>query len=178
MVDYSKRKTLKILATSGGAAVVGGTATALTASAAVADSHIKTVPESAGLTYPELASISVDTRLSAIHNDLEIVLTNTGSETVNITQMTPARTIVARGEFNFQKLFENGPVSLKPRQSISVPLHHKPAQVVAHSSVGGQSLVDSLSRSISIVTEGNSFASVSFANMTSPYNARNTGMIS
>ena len=165
MIDQAKRKTLKVMSATAGVAAVPGTVLATSAMA-------NSLPLTAGTMSADdalLAEIKVNTRVSAIHNDIEIVLTNSGSEPVTITHMTPSVTRVARGEFDFSKLLKEGPLHLTAGESVTVPLEHKAVKMwtspdgVAKSTVQNPALSDRLRNSISVVTEGNSFASVTVA---------------
>lgn len=157
MIDQNKRKTLKTLAVGTGA-VVGGSlmmgATALASSAST--EAVKTI----SLEELELGHIEVYPRVSVENNDIEVVLTNAGRQPVLITQMTPRSLNVARGEFDFSALLKDGPLPMKAGESVTIPLKRKTLNYsVRTSSVA--SLDEALKRNLSIVTEDDSFASVS-----------------
>lgn len=153
MIDRARRKTLKALTLTAGAGAALATGTAGLASAAGVSVN------SAASQWPELASIDVVSRVSVLNNDLEIALTNTGSQTVRISQMTPSVTVVPRGEFDFARLLKKGPLTLQPGESVVVPLQHRrPATPAA--AYRGESLAAALRKSVSIVTDDDAFASV------------------
>ena len=155
MIDQSKRKTLKTLAVASGTIATGGVSAAV--SFANADQISGSFTSSD--THRELGQIEVTTRLSALHNDLEVVITNTGSESVAITQMTPSVARVARGEFDFSTLLENGPLRLQAGASVSVPMQQKPVELGASL----PPLSDVLKNTMSVITDTDSFASVTIA---------------
>jgi len=105
----------------------------------------------------ELGQIEVSTRISSKTNELEVVMMNTGSESITITHLTPHVASVARGEFNFAALLKDGPRRLEAGEWVVVPLQHKPVFAGGKTS----SLQHVLKRSMSVVTETDSFASVS-----------------
>ena len=164
MIDKAKRKTLKVLSAVATVALPG-VMTAGTSQAGGLPTHV-TAASAEGLT---LAEIDISTRVSALHNDLEVVVTNIGSAPVTITQMTPRVTRVARGEFDFSRLLKNGPVQLACGESVTVPLQRKAVNMSAlpgsfsHATLNNSALSDRLRNVVSIVTEGNSFASVTVA---------------
>ena len=171
MIDKSKRKTLKALA----ATATAGVATSLNAGAAKPSLPVETRPgrgidpatgnpATGNEVQRDLGQIEVSRRVSATHNDLEIVITNTGDQTVIITDMTPGTLSLARGEFNFSALLDKGPLHLDSTESVSVPLQrttiasNRLRRTSTHALQG--SLTDSLRNSMSIVTDSNAFASV------------------
>ena len=170
MIDKSKRKTLKVLAATTTATIATSLhAGALNSSGSV-ESEIGRVADAVTdkESRLELGQIEVSRRVSATHNDLEIVITNTGEQPVTVTDMTPRTLQVARGEFNFSALLEKGPLRLEAAESVRVPLQRtviesvtlpgKKTQVLFGSQ--SDSLVESMRRSMSIVTDSNAFASV------------------
>ena len=152
MIDQSKRKTLKTLAVASGTIATGGVSAAVPFASADQISDSFTSSD----THRELGQIEVTTRLSALHNDLEVVITNTGSESVAITQMTPSVARVARGEFDFSTLLENGPLHLQAGASVSVPMQQKAVELGASL----PPLSDVLKNTMSVITDTDSFASV------------------
>jgi len=106
--------------------------------------------------YRELSQLDITTRLSAINNDLEVVVTNIGSEAVTITQITPNVARVARGEFDFSALLEDGPLHLRSGASVTVQMQHKPVNVAA----SFPPLIETLKNTVSVITDTDSFASV------------------
>ncbi|MBX2824508.1 MAG: hypothetical protein KTR33_07245 [Gammaproteobacteria bacterium] len=157
MLDSAKRRTLKILTATGLGGVAAGLAGKV--SALVPGSEI-----AASVGDKPLAMVTVGTRVSAMTNDIEVVLRNVGVEDTLITQLTPNRVTVGRGVFDFSGLLAAGPLPLKAGEAVVVPLQtHAPAQ---NSSVAGYtsgSLLETLRQSVSVVTDGNAFASVSIA---------------
>jgi len=106
MIDHKKRSTLKILTVTTGALSVAGT------SLAAVLSTEKNTPNNANAT-----GIQVSTRLSVLRNDIEVVLANTTNQPITLTEIVPGSTRVARGEFNFSQLFEEGPVVIDAGKS-------------------------------------------------------------
>ncbi len=155
MIDYAKRKTIKTIA----AASAGLAATVATSAGASA--LLATTGTTHDCALPGLANIEVTTRISATKNDLEVVLKNTADSAVTITHMTPTVTNVPRGQFNFSALLKDGPLHLAAGESTVVPLQQHTASVMTTQKACGLSLTDSLKRTMSIVADGNSFASVS-----------------
>lgn len=157
MIDTAKRNTLKALTVAvAGVATAGhciaGTGNRLT------DGGESDRQDSA------LARIEVTTRVSADHNDIEIVLTNTGSESTTITQMTPSVTRVARGEFNFRELLRNGPVTLESGDSVTVPLTRKSVKLWSAASDGiSTPLSANLRKTMSVVTDNSAYARLEIA---------------
>ena len=157
MIDKAKRKTLKVLSVAAGSAATAGSAVA--AGFTSASGEVEKVTDD-----PLLAEIGVSTRVSALHNDIEIVLTNRGSDRTTITQMTPSMTRVARGEFNFQSLLKDGPLTLEAGESVSVPLTRKAVKLWSAASNGTTTpLSANLKKTMSIVTDGSAYARVDIA---------------
>jgi len=158
MIDTVKRNTLKRMGLS--AAVVAATGWTGTAFA----TYTVNV-EDAGDNALSLANIQVNTRVSALTNDIEVLITNTGDQTTRITQMTPSETSTGRGRFDFNALMANGDLTLAPGQSVTVPMSaHKVVvngSLPAHPGQQAQSLHAALKRSFSVVTENDAFARVS-----------------
>lgn len=164
MIDHSKRQTLKKVAGIG-----AGTA-ALAASAGVMGGLVSGNPVFENCTTAnegtivDLADIEIRTRVSAVTNDIEVVLKNTGSGKATITDMTPAEIHTARGKFDFNALFEKGALNIETGESISVPLQHiapqnSTLQSKIKSSVNS-SLKQKLASTVSIITDGDSLAAV------------------
>lgn len=149
MIDLNKRNTLKKIAlgtgTLGAGMVTGGVAFAGDYTSELTISSADDM---------ELGNIEISTRVSAANNDLEIVVTNAGQQSVNITHMTPHTVRVPRGEFKLSSLLKNGPVKLEAGESVSVPLKRMPIQMTA------STLTDSLKNTVSVITDNNAFASV------------------
>jgi len=163
MIDQSKRKTLRNVASIGiGGAALGVTGQSLAAIGQLAN-HRKSIASAQG----ELAEIEILTRLSSTTNELEIVLTNTGSEASTITDMTPAQINTVRGKFDFNSLFKDGALKLNAGQSVVVPMHHHPV-VLDGSSVGKRNLdlQSALHQNVSVITDGDSLAAVVIKNQT------------
>ncbi len=156
MIDQSKRKTLKTLAISAGA-VAGGS---LTMNASAFGAGISNPARTISVEELELGSIEVFTRVSVENNDLEVVLTNAGKQPVKVTQVTPSVTKVARGEFDFSALVKDGPLHMNVGESVTIPLKRKSLNY-SSKTTSIPSLADSLNKTMSIVTDNNSYASVS-----------------
>ena len=153
MIDRKKRATLKILSVASGALGIAGTPMAAVLSRRI------------GNTDPiEVAGIQLSTRLSVERNDIEIVLTNTTNQAIELTQITPGSTRVARGEFNFSALFDDGPITLNAGNSLSVPLQRKPVTIDHGINSNTGSLRQSLKQSLSILSDSKLPVPVTFAN--------------
>ena len=157
MIDRSKRNTLKKIALGTGvmgAGVLG--AGVVTSGTAFADQLKQQSEENL-----ELGNIEITTRVSAVNNDLEIVMTNAGQQRINITHITPHTVRVPRGEFDISSLLKRGPLTLEAGQSATVPLKRLPLKIrPVQLTASTHSLTDTLKRSISVVTDNNAFASV------------------
>ena len=116
-IDQDKRNTLKK------AAGIGVGSVALVASSSIVglahsasfspgSSATDVVTDLATDGVTDLADIEVRTTVSAVSNDIEIVLTNTGSGHASITDMTPAEIHTARGKFDFNALLDKGSLEL------------------------------------------------------------------
>lgn len=149
MIDKAKRNIIKALTVAAGAGVTLAAGSGHTASGFILSGSSAAL----GGDNP-LADITVSSRISSVTNDIEVVIKNTGASSATITQMTPSYTVTHRGQFDFSKLLDGGELNLTPGQSVSVPLEQRRAV--------GQSapLMESLRKSMSIVTEGQSFAKV------------------
>ena len=163
MVDYSKRTTLRNVAGIGVGAFAAATSTSALSLLHNPSSDVSSVALSQS--DIDLADIQVSHRISAQTNDLEVVLTNVGKVDANITDMTPSQINTTRGRFDFDALFEEGSVELAVGESICVPMQHHPV-VLDGSSIRArsESLSGALRQNISIVTDGEALAAVSFAN--------------
>ncbi len=153
MIDRKKRATLKILSVASGALGIAGTPIAAVLSRG-----------SGNTDSIEAAGIQLSTRLSVERNDIEIVLTNTTNQAIELSQITPGTTRVARGEFNFSALFDNGPVTLNAGNSLSVPLQRKPVTIHHGTNSNAGSLHQSLKQSLSILTDRSLPVPVTVAN--------------
>lgn len=151
MVDSKKRNTLKIIGGTSALIAAGGASAAVSQ---LSDSAFKDLAFASG----ELGQIEVSTRISAKTNELEVVLKNTAGEPATITQITPRVARVARGEFDFSLLLQDGPLTLAEGESVAVALQHK--GVVAAGSTAPP-LKDVLKNTMSVITDSDSFASVS-----------------
>lgn len=161
MIDKAKRNTLKTLT----AAVAGAVPASQLIAHGVNQSDSAQLHSNGGRA---LAQISVTTRVSAIHNDVELVLTNTGPEVTTITHMTPSVARVARGEFNFGELMKKGPVVLDVNRSVSVPITRKTVKLWSAASNGTATpLAANLRRTMSVVTDNSAFAEVNIADYVS-----------
>lgn len=158
-MDIAKRKTLKRIASVAAASSTG----ALLSSESLADNT------SNGLTQVDLAenlsglaNFQVHTRISSISNDIEVVISNKGTQRTLITQMTPSQTSTSRGVFDFSKLLGDGPLELEAGKSVSVAItpHKSTASMIQPTTAQAQSLTRSLRSSFSIVTENEAYAMV------------------
>ena len=126
MIDQKKRQVLK------------GMAAASLASAAPSMATAAVLKNSAGTNVSNNANaqIEVTSRVSAVHNDLEVVLTNKSAQPITISQVTPGVIDTPRGRFDFATALNNGSVRLEVGKNITVPIqHHK---VVLDSSTSTQ----------------------------------------
>jgi len=155
MIDKSKRKTLKTIAIASGTIATGGVSGAILAGTP-GPLSTGNIPSDFQQPYRELSQLDITTRLSAINNDLEVVVTNIGSEAVTITQITPNVARVARGEFDFSALLEDGPLHLRSGASVTVQMQHKPVNVAA----SFPPLIETPKNTVSVITDTDSFASV------------------
>jgi len=157
MIDKVKRNTLKRISMSAAAVAAAGVSGQSLASL----NHLSGSPSPDVNALP-LADIQIHTRVSAVTNDLEVLVTNTGSSSTTITQLTPSVTVTKRGKFNFSQLLKNGNLTLAPGQSMSVPMTPHAVSVSSLETMNGQSqsLSEALRRSFSVVTENDAFAKV------------------
>ena len=166
-IDQDKRNTLKK------AAGIGVGSVALVASSSIAGlahsasfSPVSSATDVAADVVNDLADIEVRTTVSAVSNDIEIVLTNTGSEHASITDMTPAEIHTARGKFDFNALLDNGSLELASGENIRVPIQHHTVDVLNSNQLlagSSGSLKKKLKDTVSIVTNGDSLAVVTIA---------------
>lgn len=160
MIDQAKRNTLKKVAGIGaGTMAMVATPAIVGVAQAIADTSAATSRINDG----DLADIEVRTTVSSVSNDIEIVLTNTGSAPVCITDMTPAEIHTARGKFDFNALLENGSLELASGENITVPLLHHAVDVSNSSQMSpamAGNLKQKLMNTVSIVTDGDSLAAV------------------
>jgi hypothetical protein len=156
MIDTVKRQTLKRIGLSAVAVTVAGVA-----GRSIASVTPSSVSGSVAGSLP-LSDIQVSTRVSAINNDLEVLITNTGNLPTRITQLTPSVTMTKRGQFDFGRLMKDGDIALASGQSLSVPMQPHTVQANASdtSNQQAQSLSEALRRSFSVITENDSFAKV------------------
>ncbi len=171
MVDHSKRETLKNVARASAAIAIGSVSNHAAANIALQpdnkpiDKNELQILEN-DLVDNNLAEIEVATKLSSTKNDLEIVITNKSNTTANITNMTPSEIDTARGKFDFNALFSEGAVRLDAGQSVTVPLQHHRMAVSNNSNLRYFPLSKSLKQNVSIITDNDSLAAVSFVNRT------------
>jgi hypothetical protein len=115
-IDQKKRQVLKGIA----AASVATAAPAL-ATAALTQHNV-----SENYNGRTDAQIEITSRVSAMRNDLEVVLTNKSGKPISISQMTPGIIDTPRGRFDFTTVLNNGSVRLEAGENITVPIqHHK-----------------------------------------------------
>lgn len=158
-MDRNKRKTLKVF----GATVIGG----LSASAVAVAGTVRSFSGSGDVAgsadaLPELSRVGVGTRISSQHNDLEIVMTNTGDQAISITQITPSVVSTPRGSFDLAAVSRDFP-TLAAGQSISIPMQRH--AVVLNDSTRaqrGQKLEKVLRERMSVITDSDAFAALSF----------------
>ena len=161
MVDQSKRTMLKGVAGLG----VGTVAMATSASALAefAQEASGAAPHGVSL---DLAQIQVATRVSSKHNDIEVVLTNTGSSVTNITDMTPAEINTVRGRFDFNALLANGSIKLEAGESVSVPMQRHAVILEAGALANRTSdLQAAIKQRLSITTDDDSLAVIDFKSL-------------
>ena len=177
-IDHSKRKTLKkITGISAGTIALTGSSALMAGfvnQASLADARRISLADDP---THDLADIELRTSVSAVTNDIEVVIKNTGQQTATITDMTPAEIHTARGKFDFNALFKGGSLVLESGEYVSVPLqHHKVVlsgdiadssptsiseRVVFNRSFLNKSLRQKLESTVSITTDGDSLAVVS-----------------
>ena len=159
MIDTVKRKTLKRIGLSAAATAAAG----LTGHAVASSSAAGLERVEADVILPELADIQVDTRVSSVTNDIEVVVTNRSAQATRITQITPSETSTKRGRFNFDALLAKGDLTLAPGESVTVPMTPHAVVLDASTSAGerAHSLTSALKRSFSVITDNESFARVS-----------------
>jgi len=114
MIDQKKRQVLKGIAA----------ASAVTAAPSLATAALTHSASGSNANATAEAQLEVTSRVSAIHNDLEIVLTNRSGKPVNISQMTPGVIDTPRGRFDFSTALKNGSVRLDAGKNITVPIQH------------------------------------------------------
>lgn len=175
-VDPGRRRTLKA-----GALTVSGLSLAGIAGMAQAvpcGSHASYAAEANQTTSDENENDPVKFSLQVRHswagNDLAVVLTNKSTNPQTITEITPARLSLPRGDFNFARLLDEGSLTLAPGGSLEIPL--QPRQVQLDAVGTGYALVSAaittgyghfdrsvqqhLKSRVSIVTEESALASV------------------
>lgn len=157
-IDKKKRKTLKGIAAVAGATALGSipafaTTEPLTDSVLAGSTSTRQVWPPVAVRSP----IELTTRVSAIKNDIEVVLTNRGQQAVTLTQLTPSQVNTPRGNFDFADVLKEGPRQLAAGESISVPITHHAIDSAAGS-------LHQLTRTgLTIATDADDFAAVSYA---------------
>lgn len=159
MVDKARRNSLKQGAGIGAGVFAMATGTSAVAQFANMPQTNSSAPTRSALV--DLVDVEVSTRISKQTGELEVVLTNVGSVSANITDMTPAKINTVRGEFDFDALFDDGHLQLEIGESVSVPMRHH-AVVLDGGRIQDRSaaLHDLLIKNVSIVTDGDSLAAV------------------
>jgi len=152
MIDKSKRATLRKLAVGTGVVAAG----ASLGSAIASDHQLLDEVRASNSS----GSIEVTTRVSAINNDIEVVLSNTGERELNISHIEPKTVRVARGEFDFASLLQNGTIKLDAGQSVSVPLQRRSMQLHTPMPMAMPTLSKALQQSMSVITDDNAYALV------------------
>ncbi len=160
MIDKKKRDTLKIIST---ATALAAAPSLLNAKSFAADVDAKSVGLANNLTG-DLANIDIKVRVSVTSNDLELLISNTGAQATNITQLTPSHLQTARGYFDMQGILNDGPISLSPGESVTVP-HTRQADNILSSTAN--TLIKDLQDRVSIITDNDAFAAVNVSRM--PY---------
>ncbi|MEE9322366.1 MAG: hypothetical protein V3U76_18140 [Granulosicoccus sp.] len=157
-MDRNKRNTLKLI----GATAIGGLSASAVAVAGERSFAGSNAVAGSAKPLPVLSQVEVASRISSQHNDLEIVLTNTGEQTISVTQITPSMVDTPRGSFDLAAVSRGRP-SLAAGQSIRIPMRRH-AVVLNDSSRAqrGQSLEKILRERMSIITESDAFAALSF----------------
>ena len=142
MIDKSKRRTLKALSVGAGTLTSAGLVGPAFAALEIPGNRVGS----------DKGDIEVTSRISALKNDIELVVKNSSSRPVAITNVAPSVARVARGEFDFSSLVKNGPLHIDAGASITLPLLHTP---VSNGSVVASTMSvieDSLKRSLTIAT--------------------------
>lgn len=159
MIDQNKRQTLKGLAAVAGATIAGSLPIMAGATSA---SDVK-ITRSHQVWPPVVvpSQIAVTTQISTENNDLEVVLSNQSNQPVIITQLIPSQIDTARGRFDFSQVLDNGPRQLEAGESIYVPIEHH--SVALSQQLSLSSLQETLQSNLSIVTDNDIFAAVSYS---------------
>lgn len=161
MIDYAKRVTLKRIGTAGLVATAAGSSLP---TFAVPNNFQDPVAESFNA---EIADLELQTRVSSLTNDLEVVITNKSEQATRITQLTPSLTSTERGYFDFSNLLKDGDLELGAGKSVSVPMRPYPNKLAAGTDVARRSrqaegsISAALKKSFSVITDNESFARVS-----------------
>jgi len=139
MIDRTKRKTLKNIGTLAAGGVAASVSTGAFAGALLDTSE----------SLSEDVQLRVHTRVSVLTNDIEVVIRNVGSDTANITELTPSETVTKRGRFNFNELMKHGDLTIQPGQSVSVQMTPHPVVIDASAvTARAESLTEALKRSM------------------------------
>lgn len=158
MIDKKKRDTLKIISTATAVAAVATAPSMLNAK-----SFGSALNATSGYSS-SLANIDIKVRVSVTSNDLELLVSNAGTASTNITQLTPSRLQTGRGYFDMQSLLADGRLSLQPGEGVTVPLTRQVDNTITGVS---NSLVNDLRERVSIITDNDAFAAVTVSRM--PY---------
>lgn len=159
MIDNKKRQTLKGMAAVASATTVGSIP-AFATTGALTDSSLASGSRAVRQVWPPVAvksPIELSTRVSAINNDIEVVLTNKGAQPVTMTQLTPSKLGTPRGSFDLAEVLQKGPRRLAAGESVTVPIKH-------HAINGAEgSLQQVIKIGLSVATDADEFAAVSYA---------------
>ena len=161
MIDQNKRQTLKSFVAVAGTAAAGSLPFMASATPSAFDVEVTRTHQ----VWPPVAvpsQIVVSTRSATLNNGLEAVLTNESNQPVIITQLIPSQVDTAHGSFDFSHVLSNGPRQLDAGESIYVPIEHSAALSEQPTLRGNNSLQQALHSSLSIVTDTNIFAAVSY----------------
>jgi len=164
MVDHAKRHSLK-KAASLGVGAIAATSTAAAVSS-VADS-VSSAETLSSYNTGSLSEFQISSAVSPTKNDLEIIITNSGKTPARITDVSPAVINTPRGKFELKAQLINKTREIGAGESIRVPMQH---DVVALNGASihkrTQLLSDALKQGVSITTDNQSLASVTFKSQT------------
>ena len=161
MIDQNKRQTLKSFVAVAGTAIAGSLPLMASATPSAFDVEVKRTHQ----VWPPVAvqsQIVVSTRSSTLNNGLEAVLTNESNQLVTITQLIPSQIDTAHGSFDFSQVLSNGPRQLDVGECIYVPIEHPVTLSEQPTLRSNSSVQQTLHASLSIVTDTNIFAAVSY----------------
>ncbi len=146
MTDFAKRNTLKILAATTGAIA----ATAITSSVAGATHSFDATPK--GTTSTSTPALTVSSRLASSNGDLELVITNPGPKAARIDRVSPAKLLLANGDFDLGSLTRDRETTINAGGTITVPLNKREAPRQTALSHTVRSLNDVITNNVSLQT--------------------------